>query len=262
MVITLPTQRQPATCTNSRFALFYGAPKIGKSFAASQLEGALHVDLEYGGADCTNSMRIRIDEGPQFVELLDTMLEARRAGGTRYRYAVYDTIDRVEEFAIALATQEYKASVLGKTFDGLSVLDLPKGGGYPHFWSKLKELLVKMMQSADHVLVLGHLRDKEIVDKTVQEVLTRDLDLWGKARNIVCSMVDTCGYMFVDRTGNLKVTFTPGRSGSSNEVVNAGTRPRHLCGKVIELGTMRDGVLVCDWTRIYVPEPGAQEGVT
>ena len=85
----------------------------------------------------------------------------------------------------------------------------------------------KLNKLADHVILVGHLKDK-VVDKKGTEVVVKDLDLTGKLKQITCSRADAIGYISRDK-GETIISF------DSLLDVTGGTRCPHLIGKTMPL---------------------------
>ena len=127
---------------------------------------------------------------------------------------------------------------MGKNFDkdnkGLSVLTLPNGAGYNYLRQAFKSGSVTCQQTSDHVIFVGHLKDKYLT-KNGKEVKANDLSLTGKLREIACANSDAIGYVYRGE-GTTKISFD-----STNDDT-AGSRCEHLRGM--------DGEL--DWSKIFI----------
>ena len=127
---------------------------------------------------------------------------------------------------------------MGKNFDpdnkGLSVLSLPQGAGYLYLRIAYKKWLDRLNKLADHIILVGHLKDK-VTEKKGKEVTSKDLDLTGKIRSITCANADAIGYVYRENDKTM-ISFDSGTD------VNAGSRCDHLKGQVMEL----------DWKNIFI----------
>lgn len=230
-MIELPKQKIAATRKSPKTLILYGPPKIGKTTVLSQLDNNLILDLEKG-ADFLENLRIPIDSLDHLKEVGREIIKA----GKPYKYISLDTITLLEEWAENEATKNYKNSIMGKNFKGNTILSLPNGSGYGLLREEVMPYIRNILPMfADNLIVVGHLRDKLIVDKKGEEVSAKDIDLTGKLRNMVCAQADAVGYLFRDGE-KLMVSF------DTREEVVCGSRCDHLKGQTFEF----------DWNKIYV----------
>ena len=132
----------------------------------------------------------------------------------------------------------YQQTPMGKNFDikntGQSVLSLPNGAGYLYLRKAFEKWFKRLGGLADHVIFVGHLKDK-MIDKKGKEVRSQDLDLTGKLRSISCANADAIGYIYREEDVT-KISF------DSDGDRNAGSRCEHLRGQNMEL----------DWGKIFI----------
>ena len=259
MEITLPNKVTKATYTSPHILLIYGPPKVGKSTLLSKLKDCLILDLEQGTkfldalkanviglespiGEKEDSEKKRAEEGKYYLNELG---KAIHKGGKPYKYVALDTVTKLEEWCEWEGTKLYMRSGTGKNFNRnkagdvlprskwSSVLTLPNGAGY--FWLRvaMKKWLDKIYTLADHIILVGHLLDKQI-EKKGKEVNAKDLDLTGKLKRIVCAHADAIGYLYRDGD-KVFINF------NTSDEVNCGSRCNHLKGKDIEFG----------WEKIY-----------
>lgn len=235
--LELPTHPTPPTRKDPKVLILYGAPKVGKTTALSQLPNTLIVDLE-DGTDFLTSLNVKVHNMNELEHVAQRLRERVIADGKPSYWAVaVDTVSAMEDWAEIRGTERYKAQPTGKNFKGSSVLELPHGHGY--LWLRLafQELLGMFSGTTTRLILLCHLRDK-FLDKGGQEVAVKDLELTGKIRNITASKADAIGYLFRDaarNNGALMVSF------QTLEQVSCGSRCEHLKGQVFPF----------DWKRIY-----------
>lgn len=225
MSIVLPTAPSAPNAINPKLLLLYGPPKVGKTTIVAELENCLIIDCE-DGADFITAMRVKANS----VEELRAVCKAIRDAKSPYKYVVVDTITRIEDWCESYATKCYKSSVLGKSFTGSSVLELPNGAGYGHLRNAFNEVLMMLHNIAPHVIMIGHLREKFIGGKDAKTdslVSSKDLDLTGKIKQIACSRSDAIAYAYRNHEDNGALWF----SFESNEQINCGSRCPHLRGK-------------------------------
>jgi len=226
-VITLPKAIVPSTLVDPKLMLLYGPPKVGKTTILAALPNCLVIDTE-DGSDYISALKLKVTS---FQELKETCAEIAKAGRP-YDFVALDTITRVEDWCESRATQMYKETIIGKSFQGKTVLELPQGAGY--FWLRraFDEVIAMIIPTASRVILVGHLREKFIGGKDAKldvTVSTKDLDLTGKIKQIACSRSDAIGYVHRDpATAKLFVSF------ESTETINCGSRCEHLKGKKME----------------------------
>ena len=231
--LNLPKTKVGVTRKSPKNLVMYGPPKIGKTTAIAKLDNCLIIDLE-DGSDMVEALKIKANN----LSELSTIGKAIINDGRPYKYIAVDTVTQLEVWCETEAKELYKQTPMGKNFDpdnkGLSVLSLPQGAGYLFLRIAYKKWLERLNKLADHVILIGHLKDK-ITEKKGKEVTSKDLDLTGKIRSITCANADAIGYVFRDN-GKTMISFDSGND------INAGSRCEHLKGQVMEL----------DWDNIFI----------
>ena len=222
----LPTEKVKASRKSPKNMIIYGPPKIGKTTVLSQLDNCLIIDLE-DGSDMVDALKIKVNN---LKELADVGREIIKQGKP-YKYIAIDTISKLEEWCEGYAKQIYMKTPMGKNFDqknpGASVLSLPNGAGYLYLRMAYKEWIDKLNKLADHIILVGHLKDK-MLEKKGKEVAVKDLDLTGKIKQITCANADAVGYIFRDGDETM-ISF------DSMEDITAGSRCAHLKGKAMPM---------------------------
>lgn len=242
--IVLPTQRTKPTRLVPKISIFYGIPKVGKTGKAAELEDALFLDGE-GGSEMYECMRIAIDSPKAVIEAAQALGLAKKAKGGKaaYRYGIVDTIDTLEEQAVAYQTWLYNKD-REKKDQVAKITDLDYGRGYGYVRDCVKTWLLGYAGAFDHLIILSHVRDKTISTKENMEVVAKDLSLAGKLGEIVCAMADVIGYVYRDLSNDLRVSF------QTNEArPTMGARFDYLAGKD----------MIWDWNTIFPPELVAQQ---
>lgn len=255
----LPTERLPVTRVNPKISLFYGPPKIGKSTKLAELDNCLHLDTE-AGTEGISTMRVPISSisgqtyfdanGKLISTSVDSVISKIEAIGIAeyertkaipkppYKYLAIDTIDKLEDFCEVTATQKYKQSIIGKNFEGKSVVELPNGSGYYHLRNELMLYLSKLAAVCEHLIIISHIRDKNL-NKGGVDVSVRDISLTGRLGQMVCAKADIVGYVYREMGNpNLMVSF------ETLEDSTMGSRFPRLAGKRIPL----------DWDQIFIKE--------
>lgn len=243
MSIVLPTKPVKATRVDPKILLLYSKPKVGKTKQLSQLPGCLILDLEDGAAyyEC---LKVNINSTKDIDDTIAAITEAARvkvaSGATGddvfpYPFIAVDTMDILEEICEPTVTRKYKASPIGSTFEGKSVLELPNGAGYGLLRKEVLANVMKLSRICKNLILIAHVKDK-VVNKGGVEVTSKDISLTGKLGQILCAKVDAIGHMYRDKEDKLRVNF---KTLEDNAVM--GGRCEHLLGKDIEF----------DWSLIY-----------
>ena len=229
----LPKTKVKASRKSPKNMIIYGAPKIGKTTVLSQLDNCLIIDLE-DGSDMIDALKVKASS----LKELQAVGTAIMKEGRPYKYIAIDTISKLEEMCEAYAKQIYMKTPMGKTFDtknpGASVLSLPNGAGYLYLRMAYKEWIDKLNKLADHIILVGHLKDK-MLEKKGKEVAVKDLDLTGKIKQITCANADAVGYIYRENEETM-ISF------DSLDDITAGSRCEHLKGKTMPM----------KWSEIFI----------
>ena len=232
-MITLPKQKVKATRKSPKNMVIYGPPKIGKTTALSQLDDCLIIDLE-DGSDMVDALKVQVNDLSELTEVGKAIMK----DGKPYKYIAIDTITKLEEWCEEDAKRIYMATPMGKNFEqknpGASVLSLPNGAGYLYLRIAYKKWIDRLNRLADHVILVGHLKDK-MLEKKGKEVAAKDLDLTGKIKSITCANADAIGYIYREDDETM-VSF------NSLDDVTAGSRCDHLKGQTMPL----------EWSNIFI----------
>ena len=232
-MITLPKQKVKATRKSPKNMVIYGPPKIGKTTALSQLDDCLIIDLE-DGSDMVDALKVQVNDLSELTEVGKAIMK----DGKPYKYIAIDTITKLEEWCEEDAKRIYMATPMGKNFEqknpGASVLSLPNGAGYLYLRIAYKKWIDRLNKLADHVILVGHLKDK-MLEKKGKEVAAKDLDLTGKIKSITCANADAICYIYREDDETM-VSF------NSLDDVTAGSRCDHLKGQTMPL----------EWSNIFI----------
>ena len=223
----LPTIATAASSQSPHTLIIYGAPKIGKTTSVTALENYLLVELEPTGANYVSAVKLQFDCIEQFVGLEEAIKRKSNGANKPYKFIITDTLDELEVWVEKEATRRYKASVIGSTFKGNSVLELAKGGGYLHLRNCFYEYFNRIRNLAPYTIFIGHVKDS-MLGTDGKEVNSKDLDLTGKVKNIACAYADATGYAYRDKNGKLQITFY------TTDTANCGSRCGHLAGKTFQ----------------------------
>ena len=229
----LPKKVVKASRKSPKNMIIYGPPKIGKTTVLSQLKDCLIIDLEEG-SDMVDALKIQVSSLKELGEVGKAIIK----DGKPYKYVAIDTISKLEEWCESEAKQIYMKTPMGKNFEqknpGASVLSLPNGAGYLYLRIAYKKWIDRLNTLADHVILVGHLKDK-MLEKKGKEVAVKDLDLTGKIKQITCANADAVGYIYREDDETM-ISF------NSMDDVTAGSRCHHLKGKTMPL----------KWSEIFI----------
>ena len=95
----------------------------GKSTALASLPNALCIDLENGGYDYIDAVKIKANSVQDIKEICTAIKEANYP----YQFIVLDTITALEDMVKPLALKLYLDTVAGSKFTGKNILDAPMG---------------------------------------------------------------------------------------------------------------------------------------
>lgn len=235
----LPQKKTPALRNSPAKLVIYSAPKAGKTTLLSQLDNCLIIDLE-NGTDFVEALKIKANNLNEFYNVGKEIMKANKP----YKYVAIDTISKLEEWCEADALEMYKKTPMGANYKGESVLTLANGAGYLWLRKSMDKWLSAIYELADTVILVGHLKDK-LLTAEGKEVASKDLDLTGKIRNIVCSQMDAICHLY-RKDDKLIANF------KSSEEVTCGSRCNHLKGQEIVISEIIDGKPVTHWNKIFV----------
>ena len=229
----LPKKKVKASRKSPKNMIIYGAPKIGKTTVLSQLDDCLIIDLEQG-SDMLDALKVQVNSLKELGEVGKEIYTE----GKPYKYVAIDTISKLEEWCEEEGKQIYLKTPMGKNFEqknpGMSILSLPNGAGYLYLRMAYKKWIDRLNTLADHVILVGHLKDK-MLEKKGKEVAVKDLDLTGKIKQITCANADAVGYIYRDDEQTM-VSF------DSLGDVTAGSRCEHLKGRTMPM----------EWSNIFI----------
>ena len=253
--IVLPTEITKATKINPSTMILFGLQKCGKTTELSKLEGLLEIDTEEG-SEFVNMMKVVPPKNAGPVTKMNWLKEVAQSikdAGRPYDYVAIDTFTQVDEWAEFSATFKYMNSVMGQKFnrdkngqmmkpdnpDYETVHNIPNGYGYRFSRQEMIDIyeLTRDLGKICTIYVC-HVSDKSVVSKiSNQEVITRDISLTGKVKDIIGRRVDAIGYVY-NQDGTTMISF------KGNEEKIGGIRAKHIIGY--------DGPL--DWSRIFIKD--------
>ena len=213
--MALKKVKRKAISQNPKSLLLYGAPKVGKTTALSQLDNCLILDTE-GGA---NMIEGYVESVKNREELIKVLKEAQ--DGHDYNYVAVDTIDKIATWAEKAVCEEENVS---------AVQDLAFGKGFGLVREKVLNTVQFLKEIFPHVIIVGHRKWARAIVDSKAIVEPESLDLTGKLKNMLMADCDAIGYVYRnEENSKLMITF------KSNDALEAGSRSPHLRGKEIEL---------------------------
>lgn len=248
----LPKTRKPILRINPSISLFYGPPKTGKTEEVAKLEDALVLATEdgiemyeanylrittisggttYYDKDHQLSGEIKTTSLNNFFVMMNAEAARQKSSGEvlkfPYKYLIVDTLDELESMAEVSATVRYKGTIIGKSFTGGSVIELPQGSGYYWLRMELLDLVDKLKMYCKYLILISHVKDK-LLDKGGVTVEVRDISLTGKLGQIIAAKCDVIGYVYREPGKPKMVSF------ETYENSTMGARFPRLAGKKME----------------------------
>ena len=240
MAIELPKTKIAAEKTDPKNLLIFSKPKQGKSSALAELPGVLCIDLEDGGYDYIDAVKVKANSVSEIKEICKAIKEA----GCPYPFIALDTITALEEMVKPLALKLYLDTPAGSKFTGKNILDAPMGAGYMKVREAMELVIDMVSKCAPNIILVCHTKDSAVGDSDVN---VKSIDLAGKTGRILSSKSDAIGFLYRDDESNTILSFN-----TNDKFVECGARPNHLRNKDIVLGEMQeDGTVQYHWERIY-----------
>ena len=246
-MIVLPKEKLKARVENPRFLILFGKPKSGKTTLASRLDSNLIVDLE-GGSEFLEALAIQARSVNDLGEIANAIREEiKKEGKKPYKYITIDNASRLEEMCMSFAIQLYKATPMGKKYEGTDLRTLPNGSGYLYIRQAVRKVIDMFRGLCDNFILIGHTKDK-MINKDGEELTEMAIDLVGRLGDIVCGEADAVGYVY-RKKNETHISF----EGGDNSVREA--RAPHLRGKNIVIAESNENnEITTHWERIYLPE--------
>lgn len=260
--INLPTKPEKAKVSNAKRMLVASQPKVGKTSALMALPNNLLIDLE-SGADQYDGMAVDINaiakeiakenDIPFMEAKLDayfSVLQEIKNSGHIYDFITVDNTTRMEDMASYYATMLYKESTIGKSFKGKDVVtELANGAGYA--W--LREAFDRLMEATDGIaktctIYIGHLKKSSITKNDIS-IGAMDLELSGKSKTILTSLMDANGFLRREKSTNKNILSFK----TSESDLVTGARTQHLRGNEFLISEIDDnGKFVTYWEKIFL----------
>lgn len=117
-MIVLPKEKVKAKVENPRFLILFGKPKAGKTTLAAALDNNLIIDLE-GGSEFLEALAVQARSVKDLGDIANAIREIKKETGKYpYKYITIDNATRLEEMCMSFAIQLYKATPMGKKYEG------------------------------------------------------------------------------------------------------------------------------------------------
>jgi len=246
-MITLPTQKVKAETSNSKYLVYFGKPKVGKSCIASQLEDNLIIDLKDEYAHLT-AFKVKANNLTELGEVINLIKKKNQeCNGFAYKHITLDNATWLMEMISPLAAKKYRAMPFGKSWTGTNVLELPKGAGYYYLKEAFQEIIDIFRSLTPHFILICHVKDNAI-DKDGEEINELSIDLFSSLARLISAEADSIAYVYRDKNKTI-MDF----NGIGNVI--AQSRQEHLRGKKIVIAESDENNKVTTyWDRIYLPE--------
>lgn len=234
MPIHIPSTVVPATTTEPQTLVTPGAEKVGKSETIAKLPNSLHIDTQ-GGTAFISTRRVSVNSLADWKELCAILVPTWTKAP--WRFLIIDVLNDVETWALEEAEATYRRMPVGRNFGGQSVLELDMGLGYGYLRDAFFRLIAPVWGCERwNTIFVVHTRPKFLSAvapiNPVLGVVSDELDLTGKVRQMMCRKVDAIGKWLKvadpkQPGGKLILDFRTTDTG------NCACRARHLHGKVV-----------------------------
>lgn len=260
--IKLPKKKIPAAHLSPSTLIIMSEIKLGKTSLVAGLDNCLLIELEPKRADHVEALKIYANSVDEIAAIGKQIKEE----DFPYKYVALDTLTALERICISYAEILYSRKLVGKNWfkknnDGTlapdsgkaiygDILSLPKGAGYKYLKEAVLKVIEMVKKMAPYVIFVGHLQEVGY-EKNGVETTCLELDMTGKLRRLIPSMVDSVGYMYRKQPNVNYISFI-----ASSEV-KCGGSAAHIRNKefpISELITHEDGTeeVVTHWDKIYI----------
>lgn len=251
----LPKEKTKAEIQSPETLILYGPPKIGKTTLLATLDNFLILDFEKGSKKI-DALKVEVNDLKELKEAGTEIIKA----GSPYTGVISDTVTQLEDWCEWDATEEYMGSIMGKAFNSKmgsilpksewkSVLTLPNGAGYLWHRNSFKSWIGKINKLAKYKIHVAHVKDI-FLEKDNETVSSKDLDLVGKDKAILCANADAIGYLY--RTSKNPLELRISFKNHNQDLV--GSRCQHLRNQdfVIAVNNEDGSIAESYWNKIYI----------
>ena len=223
-MIVLPKEKVKAKVENPRFLILFGKPKAGKTTLVAALDNNLIIDLE-GGSEFLEALAVQARSVKDLGDIANAIREVKKETGKYpYKYITIDNATRLEEMCMSYAIQLYKATPMGKKYEGTDLRTLPNGSGYLYIRQAVRKVIDMFRGLCDNFILIGALA------------------------NIICGEADAVGYVY-RKKNETHISF----EGGDNSVIEA--RAPHLRGKnIVVAESDENNNITTYWNKVYLPE--------
>lgn len=177
-MIVLPKEKVKAKVENPRFLILFGKPKAGKTTLVAALEYNLIIDLE-GGSEFLEALAVQARSVNDLGDIANAIREEIKATGNKpYKYITIDNATRLEEMCMSFAIQLYKATPMGKKYEGTDLRTLPNGSGYLYIRQAVRKVIDMFRGLCDNFILIGHTKDKTNCPYSQKWLLENLLNCW------------------------------------------------------------------------------------
>lgn len=246
-MLILPKERSTPLKNSIKFMILFGRPKSGKSSAIAALDDNLVIDLE-DGYKGLSALVVQARNINDFGEICRALQEERKQTGKYpYKYITIDNATRLEEICLPYAKTLYKATPMGKKYEGDDIRTLPNGSGYMYLRQAVRKVVDMFRNLCETLILVAHVKERQISVEG-QEMNEMAIDLTGKLGDILCGEADAIGFVYRKKNETI-ISF----EGGENSIREA--RPEHLRGKKIVIAESDDNNnLTFHWDKIFLPE--------
>lgn len=251
----LPKEKTKAEIQSPETLILYGPPKIGKTTLLATLDNFLILDFEKGSKKI-DALKLEVNDLKELKEAGTEIIKA----GSPYTGVISDTVTQLEDWCEWDATEEYMGSIMGKAFNSKmgsilpksewkSVLTLPNGAGYLWHRNSFKSWIGKINKLAKYKIHVAHVKDI-FLEKDNETVSSKDLDLVGKDKAILCANADAIGYLY--RTSKNPLELRISFKNHNQDLV--GSRCQHLRNQDFVLAVNNEDGSIAEsyWNKIYI----------
>ena len=267
MDIILPREVRKPTIIDPRTLIILSPHKTGKTSAAMMLPNSCLIDLENNG-EFFAGMSINVRElasknnkgmGNIYYAVAERIKKENFNNGVPiYDYIIIDTLTQLERIARDKAVVDWGNSVVGKSKiakgEGIKdvLKDISQGGGYDFLYTAFTEMFSLYQGLAGKcVIYLAHRKfDKKT--RGTEEIEIVDIDLAGKLRGLIPSMVDGIGHLY--RSSKKPHTNVMSFCKADRDNV-FGSRMPHLREKKFIFSVYdpkKEEIVECNWDQIFL----------
>lgn len=229
----------------------YATYKVGKTSLVQGLKNYLCVDFEDGSSHYEGNYvsipGLAEENKISQLNVLNQLYANLAERPEKYDYIIIDTTTSMEDLAKEYAKKLYKATPIGKGWNGDDILTLPHGAGYGWLRQAFEKIYETFEDFCDRLILYGHVKNSSIT-KEGKEVAARDVNLTGSLKHLVCAHADAIGYMYRKDAKTNILSFK--KEGEAD--LTTGTRCDHLADQEIVISEKIDGKVVTYWDKIYI----------